>query len=326
MTGRRAAALACVVVLAGCSSELPQPNPQEVPDRVPVVADVQADRIQGELEAALAAGDEGLDPAPLATRVTGSALELRQARYTIRRQLPDQAAPTPLGGERVVDIVPTTEGWPRYYVTVTRADPAAVPQLLLMTQNGSRDPYQLTTFATLLPGVTLPTTAPATEGSEALPPDEASGLAATPDAVAAQYADVLTTGTASEFAGAFAEDAFYTQVAGEQAAESAAVGAFYGYGVTHVPRQDAAWAVRTADGGAIVMAVLDSVRTFTITAPGAKLPLPPDLAVLAGKPEATGSATVTSTEVVAFSVPPEGSEDQIQVLGAARGAVAASAP
>ena len=321
-----APALAAVLALAGCSAELPQPSPQEAPEQVPVVADVQADRVQAELEAALAAGDEALDPAPLATRVTGSALELRQARYTIRRQLPDQAAPAPLGGERVVDMVPTTEGWPRYYVTVTRADEAAVPQLLLMTQAGPRDPYQLTTYATLLPGVTLPTTAPATEGVEVLAADETSGLVATPRDVAARYGDVLVKGAKSEFAAGFAEDAFLAQVSGEQAAEAEAVGAFYGYGVTHVPRENAVWTVRTTDGGAIVMAVLDSVRTFTITAPGAKLPLPPDLAVLAGKPEATGSATVTSTEVVAFSVPPEGSDSQIQVLGAARGAVAASAP
>lgn len=320
------AGVVLLAALAGCSSELPQPAPQETPENVPVVADVQADRAQSQLEDALAAGDAALDPAPLAPRVAGAALELRQAGYTVRRQLADQAAPEPLGGERVLDVVPDTEEWPRYYLTVTRADEAAVPTMLLMTQAGPRDAYQLSAYASLLPGVTLPATDPATEGVEAMPPAEESGLVAAPTDVVAHYADVLAKGGGSEFAGAFTEDAFRTQVLGEQTAEAAAVVAFYGYGVTHVPRQDAVWALRTSDGGAIVMAVIDSVRTFTISSPGAKLPLPPDLAVLAGKPEATAAATVTSTEVVAFTVPQQDSDQQIQVLGAARGAVAAQAP
>lgn len=329
MTGRPrrgAAGLLLVLALAACSVEVPQPAPQEVQETVPVVADVQADRVQTALEAALAAGDEALDPAPLEPRVTGSALELRQAAYTIRRQLPDQAAPEVLGGERVVDVVPTTQGWPRYYVSVTRADEAAVPHLLVMTQVGPRDPYRLSTYATLLPGVTLPSTAPATDGVEALAPDEQSELVAAPTEVVARYADVLAKGSASEFASAFDPDAFTTQVQAEQGAESAAVSAFYGYAVTHVPRQDSVWAVRTADGGAIVVGVIDSLRTFSLTTPGAKLPLPADLAVLAGKPEAADSAVVSSLEVVAFAVPPDEGDTPVQVIGAARGAIGAQAP
>jgi hypothetical protein len=317
-----------LAALAACSSSdpPPQPMPRQAPERVPVVADVQADRVQTAVEAALAEADETLDPAPLAPRVTGSALELRQARYIIRRQLPDQAPPEVLSGERVLDIVPATEGWPRYYLSVTRADEAAVPQILVMTQAGPRDPYQLTTYATLLPGVTLPPTPPADEGSEALDPGERSGLVATPADVVARYADVLAEGEGSEFAEAFGEDAFSTQVQGEQAAESEAVSAFYGYSVTHVPRQDAVWALRTSDGGAIVVGVIDSTRTFAVTTPGAMLPLPADLAVLAGKPVAGDSASVSSTEVVAVAVPPEDGEAPLQVIAAARGAVGAQAP
>lgn len=328
MSGRRRLAATGALLLAAltaCAAEVPQPAPQQAQESVPVVADVQAGRVQAALEAALAAGDEALDPAPLAPRVTGSALELRQARYTVRRQLPEQAPAEVLGDERVLDIVPTAQGWPRYYLSVTRVDEAAVPHLLVMAQAGPRDPYQLTTYATLLPGVTLPATAPAAEGVEPLAPGERGGLVASPTDVVAQYADVLATGGASEFASAFDPDAFTTQVQAEQGGERAAVSAFYGYAVTRVPRQDAVWAVRTEDGGAIVVGVIDSVRTFTGTTPGAKLPLPADLAVLAGRPEAAESAAVRTVEVVAFAVPPDGGDAPVQVIGAARGAVSAQA-
>lgn len=325
---RRVAATGALllVALTACSAEVPQPAPQDAQETVPVVADVQAERVQTALDAALAAGDAALDPAPLTPRVTGSALELRQARYTIRRQLPDQAPAEVLGDERVLDIVPTMSAWPRYYLSVTRADEAAVPHLLVMTQAGPRDPYQLTTYATLLPGVTLPPTPPATEGVETLAPDEQGDLVAAPADAVAQYADVLATGSASEFASAFDPDAFTTQVLAEQGAERAAVSAFYTYAITQVPREDAVWAVRTEDGGAIVIGVIDSVRTFTVTAPGARLPLPTDLAVLAGRPEAADSAAVSSVEVVAFAVPPDDGDASVQVIGAARGAVSAQAP
>ena len=315
------AGVVLLAALAACAAEVPQPAPADEQDAVPVVVDVQAERVLEDVEETLAAGDEALDPALLAPRVAGSALELRQAGYRVAEALPDAASPTVLGGERVLDIVPVTEGWPRYYLSVTRADEAAVPQVLLLTQAAARDAYQLTTYATLLPGVTLPPTALPGEGVEALETGTSGDLVASPEDVVAQYADVLLRGGASEFAGAFDEDAFSAQVQSEQVAEQAAVAEFYGYTVTHVPREDAVWAVSTQDGGAIVIGVIDSVRT-----PGAKLPLPPDLAALAGKPEASDSAAVTSTEVVAFAVPPADDEGPLQVIGAARAAVGVEAP
>jgi glyoxylase-like metal-dependent hydrolase (beta-lactamase superfamily II) len=110
-------------------------------------------------------------------------------------------------------------------------------------------------------------------------------------------------------------------VVGEQNAERKAVSEYFDYGVTHAPRKDAVWAVRTEDGGALVIGVLQATRTFTSKAPGAKLPLPKDLAVLAGKGEATQKAEVTSLEVVAFAVPPKESDDPVTVVAGERGDV-----
>jgi hypothetical protein len=321
LTRGAAGAAVVAVLLAACGQEaLPQPKAPKEPGPVPVVVDAQVDRVLGEVETAVGAADQALDPAPLQPRVAGPALELRQTAYTIRRQLPDQAAPAPLGGEKLLDIAPAADGWPRFFLTATRPTPEAVPQLELLLQTAPREPYRVTSWARLLPGVTLPATS-AGEPPEALPAGEPSGLVASPADVVARYADVLAGGARSQHAAAFAEDAFRAQVVGEQDAERQAVGQFFGYQVAHAPRADGPWSVRTEDGGALVVGVLDATRTFTVSTPGAKLPLPADLAVLAGRPEATRSATVTSLEVVAFQVPPEGSDAKITVLAGERGPV-----
>jgi hypothetical protein len=322
---RTAAAAAVLAVLAGCGSQpLPQPRPAEKVEAAPVVMHSQVERVRAAVEAALAAGDKALDPEPLKARVAGPALELRQTGYTIRRKLPDQAAPPANGGELLADISPAAGGWPRFFLTATRPADDAVPQLQLLTQASARDPYRLTAWAHLLPGVTLPQTS-VEQAPEALRPADADGLKAAPADVVAGYADVLTKAKDSGSAKLFAEDPFRAQVLGEQNAEREAVSQYFDYGVTHAPRKDAVWAVRTEDGGALVIGVLQATRTFTSKAPGAKLPLPKDLAVLAGKEEATQKAEVTSLEVVAFAVPPEGSDDPVTVVAGERGPLSAKA-
>lgn len=214
-------------------------------------------------------------------------------------------------------------------MTVTQAEADAVPRLELLTQTGAREPYRLTASATLLPGVTLPRTAPAASGVEALPAAEPDELKLSPADALAHYADLLTAGPGSQFAAEFAEDAFRSTVVGEQDAERTAAGTTcpgcFSYAVTHAPRADAVWSVRTDDGGAMVIGVLDSTRTFTVAAAGSKLPIPADLAVLAGKAEALASAAIASVEVVALHIPPSGSAEPVRVLAADRGVVQVSA-
>ena len=69
----------------------------------------------------LAAADAALDPALLAPRVSGPAAEMRAAGYTVRRAMPEKGVLTPVGGERLVDVVPQEQEWPRTVMTVTQA-------------------------------------------------------------------------------------------------------------------------------------------------------------------------------------------------------------
>jgi hypothetical protein len=326
-----AVALVCAVVLGGCAQDpLPQPRPQEAAAATPVVGGGQLDRVLAGVVETMTAADAALDPALLAPRVAGPAVELRTAGYTVRRALPGNGVITPVGGQRLVDVVPQEQEWPRTVMSVTQAAADdAVPELLLLTQAGPRDPYVLTAWASLLPGVTVPTFAPAGEGVQVPPVQEAGSLALAPADVVARYADVLTTGPGSQFAAGFGPDAFSAQVLSEQETErqSATVtcpGCF-SYAVAHAPRADATWTLGTADGGAVVLGVLDSTRSLTVAAAGAKLPLVEDFAVLSGKTEAVSSASFTSVEVVAFLVPPAGSTDPVTVLASERALTAATA-
>ena len=320
-----AALLAVSTLLAGCADEaLPQPRPVEVEGAVPVVLDPQVEVIQSNVEQVLATGDEGRDPAALEQRVAGPALELRRAGYTLRESLTELGGQAKLSGEQLTEIAPAADGWPRFFVAAVRPNEDQVPMLQVLTQAGPRDPYKLTAWVTMLPGTTLPETS-TEEAPEAIDPKDQAGLVTTPLNVAARYADVLTKGDASEYADAFAEDAFRTQILGEQAAEREAVSEFFSYEVAHTFRESDVWAVRTSDGGAIAFAALDASRTFAVTQQGAKLPLPPDLAAFAGRGEATSNAKVTSLETVAFVIPPEGSDEPITVLAGERGTLAAEA-
>lgn len=316
---------ALAVGVSGCGADpLPAPKPQVDPAAVAVVEDAQVERVLAETAAVLAAGDAAGDAAPLPPRVDGAALQLRQGGYAVRRVLPDQPAPAPLGGELVLDLPTAAGGWPRFFLTVTQAAPDAVPKLELHTQAAPREPYRLSAYATLLPGTTLPSAEPGVP-AEALPAAEPSGLVAAPADVVARYADVLTNGAASPNAVSFAEDPFRAQVIAEQDAERAAAGEFVAYQASHTPRADAVWSLRTEDGGAIVIGVLDALETYEVTAEGAVFNFEPQAAALAGAGQVTGSATVNRTEIVAFAVPAEGSDQPIAVLGAERGIVAAQA-
>ncbi len=331
---RRAGLASCVaavlIVLSGCAQQQsPELRPAAQQTEVPVMTEPQVDRVMNEVADVVAAADKAGDAKLLAPRVDGAETQLRQARYLIRSKQPKYPAPSPVGTERLVDAVPVDQPWPRFFFSVTEPAPDAVPRLQLLTQQNARVPYKLSASATLLPGVTLPRTAAPATGVEALPIDDQTGLKLSPVQAVGQYADVLTSNTGSRYANAFSEDAFRKAVVGEQDAERKAAtetceGCF-DYQVTHTPRQNWVWAIRTVDGGALVLGVVDSTRTFTVKKQGAKLPLTPELQALSSKQEATKSAEITSVEVVAMHVPAADSKQPVQVVAADRGPVKATA-
>lgn len=329
-----ALALAGLTGLAGCGTPVPQPRPQDVDGTVPVLTEDQTQAITQDVAQVAQAADATGDAALLPPRFAGAAQQMRAARYALRAHLPRTPAPEPLGQEALRTLVPQADAdvtdpaelsggaaWPRTQMTVTQAEGQDQPRLSVLAQESPRAPYRVVATTGLLPGATLPSTVAPSEGSELVAPDS-TDVAVPPAEVVARYARALTD-PRSTAAATFAPDAFRSLVTAEQAEQDAVP--YFDYTATHGPRKGAVWSYATADGGAVTVAVLEATRVQRNGAPGAVLQLPADAAALAGRDDAPQSAATRYLEVVAFAVPPAGSDAKVSVIGADRALVDATA-
>lgn len=326
--GRRAcgalAAAALATLLSACAVDpLPAPRPAAEDSVTPVLGGDQLDAVLEPVATALAAGDASLSYRDLEPAVAGPALEQRAGAYLMQTRVPESTYTLPLGTERLQDLVPAEQDWPRTVLTVTRASADdQFPDLVLLTQAGPRDPYVLTAYAPMLPGVTLPITAPLREGVPVPPVDEQGDLLMSPADAATQYADVLSAGEASPFAESFADDTFSAQVVAVQDAERAALSTTcagcFTYSADHVVRDGQTWAFGTEEGGAVVLTVLTGANALRVAAEGSRATLNPEYAALAGAETATQGADFSYVEVVGLHVPPASAGAPVEVLAAQR--------
>lgn len=303
-----AAAVALLLVAVGCARGASSPPRSASSAAVPAaVAAPQVARILG---AVAQVAPDGLD-----SRFAGAELEVRRAALAVRAQVPTSPEPAALAGQRLLTAVPPQGEWPRWFLTALQPGGGAVPQVVVLVQDGPRDPYRVVASATLLPGASLPQ--PATTGGTAQPlAADARGLVRTPAQAVADYADVLTRGTDAPAAASSADDPLRAQVLSEQQAERDGVSAYVDYAASHAPRDGALWSLRTTDGGALVVGVLAGERTFSPRGAGVSQPLPPDLAALAGRDSAPHGLVVTTAEVVVLRVPTSG---QVALVAGQRG-------
>lgn len=220
--------------------------------------------------------------------------------------------------------------WPRWFLTAGDTG-QRLPRMSVLLSTGQGTDYGIWAQMLVLPGRSVPAVAPATEGAQLLEPDT-TGLLSAPSEVARGYADLLNRGDSSAFASRFSADDFRKQVREQLSQDRKRMvrtqnGAQVPVGKvtsTHTVRPDGVLALRTADGGALVIAALRQTQVLEVTQKGGKLQPDPILSALAGKKTFTGKLTRVSAEVVAFTVPRAGSGGKITVIGATKGDVAAS--
>jgi hypothetical protein len=320
----RAGALAvlAVALVAGCAADpLPEPAPQASDVPVPVVTDAQLDTSLETIGTVLAAGDAATDPKVAAAALAGPALTQRTGAYAVKQRDANLDFAVPLGTERLQDVVPVDQEWPRTVVTVTRQSAEdKAPDLLVLTQTGPRDPYRLVAYTEMAGGATLPLTGGTDQGVRALPPD-AEGLLATPEATIAAYADVLTQGAASKNAPLFAQSSFTDDVLAVQTSTAKALSVdcarCFRFGATHTPQAGQLWSYETEDGGALVVGAMDAAMSIRANK-GYKMNLQAEFKAVSGKSQITQSGVFTHIEVVALYIPPEGGEETVQVLAVDR--------
>lgn len=334
-SGRRRAFVAAgaltagALLLSGCTvGPLPAPDATETPDFAtgPVaVTPGQFDTILVDLAATISDADEAKDASLAAERLTGPALALRTANYTVRNADSAVAPLAPIPSELVEVILPEqTDTWPRRVFAVTR-DAGVQAVALMLTQESPRENYKASYVLTLIASV--PDLAPPDLGAPALGPSNGFGLLA-PEELAAAYGDVLINGEESESFDLFEED-------GDKLRE--AIGAAYKekkrgelptsarIEYTNGPGADPVVAFNTIDSGQIVAAILEDVETVTPVEAGAAVNTQGQVKALSGKSQSTRGIVATYGVQLLFYVPPVSATDQkIVVLGFAQGLIAAA--
>ena len=315
---RRAAALAGVAAaalgLAACAPPLPTPQPDAVPASVqPALTTEQIDDVLADVSATLGAADAALTADALDPRVIGPAKTIRGVQYTLAAAGAGTVTAIPPVAQTIMD--PATDTWPRTVMVITEApEDLKAPLLLTLTQDSPREQFKLWSWVRLFPGVEMPATAQPEIGSATVPLD-ADTVSVPPADVMPRYLDVLASGTASPHAATFApDDPLRAAMAGVRAGYSSLLTDKGSLTETYGPIDSGPYTIGTADGGAIVVAGMQTVTSITLV-DSTLSPTNPAAALL-GKPTVTSSMTITWLSTVAFGVPPAGSTEPVAVLGA----------
>ena len=280
----------------------------------------QAEHVLAEVDAALARAFPARNPRLLGTRVVGPAARQLTARLNVAATR-KQTLPTPgrMSLQRLG--LPAAGGWPRWFLAAGTLPGEPTPVLRVLRSISPRDPYGLWGDLLLLPSASLPDLASPITGTPMIDPDDGRGLVRSPSAVLAGYAHALQAGSTG---GGFAPDQFREQVAGQEAADRRTLG---GPGIAEVsgvqrPSSDGLLALRTEDGGALVIGALEQLYRVTVRPGKGQVRLDADLAALAGVPRVGRRLQRTAVEVLAFHVPAAG-RGAISLVAATKGDVSA---
>lgn len=304
-------------LLAGCTVEPPTPEP-EAPVVAAVARESQERKILDSVSAVLEqASGEGA--APLEERLTGPALTTREAELRIAARGGDEAPLSDLTLEAWRMMLPSDEGWPRRsYVVMEPSGPKISPVLAVLEQVGPREQYKLWAYLRLVSGVTLPSFAEPAVGSPEVAPDD-DGLLVPPGQVAEQYASVLTAGAGSRYADAFTDDDYLREWLRDSGRNQvAAIEKKDGEGsieVAYEPADEPVAAVRTLDGGAMVVVALRGQETLRAGENWRLTPRSPSVSALWDDGEGTDVLRTAYHDTVALYVPPAGSDARVSLLG-----------
>lgn len=327
------------LMFAGCSSDSwpqlegasPTPSPTQTvitPEnqKPPAVTEAQASRILQKVSSTLEKADEEMDADLAATRLEGLALDARETDYRLRAKLTDRPAPAAIPTEAIEVLLPqATDAWPRTVLVLSKSksDDSVPPVILTMTQADPWSNYKVTDIAEMQASTEIPQLAPAWLGTSMITDNAAAFLTLAPDEIASAFSDVVDTGEKSEYYSAFdsgsialadsiqeSRDAVKKDLADKDASETTKT-AF-----DIAPSTDQPVAMATLDSGAIVAVSLIDSETITPTSDDAVIRFGDndEAKTLTGAEEASNGVTTTYGLQLFFSVPSQGSTEQIRLL------------
>lgn len=316
-----AATLATAGLLAGCAEELPVPDPE--PGSIgAVVTQEQEKTIISRVAASIETAVEEKDVKGLDARMAGPAKKVRASQIEVAKKLDSDDHVTELLMTMQSITLPSDPEWPRTSLTVsTPPGDSTPPTLYTFQQADARSDYKLWGWADLLPGLTLPHFASTDAGAEEVAADDDKTLAVSPAKAISMYASVLSDDKDSEFADAVQDDDFRDFLRKQESAQTKADGwkeseGKYSFSAK-ADEKAGVQGMRTVDGGAIVMGVVNSTQLIKLQD---KAEAPPSSGfvtqkTLFGDKDVTNVLRTKYLDMVALYVPPAGSEDPLYLVG-----------
>ncbi|WP_062312291.1 hypothetical protein [Demequina rhizosphaerae] len=298
-----AAAVAGLVLLAGCTPAVPEPVAAPAAQETSAITQTQIDRIVPATFAELEAADEARDASLLGERVGGTAVTVRGVEYRLRKA----------GDKQAIEEIPSTmqavyvsaEGvFPRVMVGVSEAPEDATPVVLVWLQEDIDSDYVLQNWAHMVPGATLPAMPGPAVGSNQLPLDS-DAVDPTPEQVVKDYVKLLRQGAKSDLASEFGKDTYRARLfAARKVLTAAAKKGDGDYVDTVQPQLDDTYAMATADGGALVFAPLVVTSSLRVKGGATVSISDADKALVKGKLK--DRVTHTYNDLVVIHVPADG--------------------
>ncbi|MBE1875931.1 hypothetical protein [Myceligenerans pegani] len=338
MTNRRiarrasaaAAPLLAVGLLAGCAEELPVPEPEPAVVGA-VVTEEQEKTIISRVAESVETATKGRKTGALEERMAGPALTVRTSQIEVARKIKSDEQVTNLPMSMQSVMLPSDPEWPRTSLAVsTQPKDLTAPVLYAFEQRSARSDYKLWAWARLLPGVTLPQFASTDTGTEEVAADDGESLTMSPARAVAAYADVLSEEDDSKFAKRIEDDDFRDLMRKQESAQKKADGwkkseGKYSFSAT-ADEDEGVQAMRTVDGGAIVLGAINSSQVIQLQD---KAEAPPSdgfvtQKALFGDQDVTNVLRTKYLDVVALYVPPAGSDDKLRLVGFEHIAVSAT--
>ena len=297
--------------VAGCSSRadlLGLRANNAVSTAAPALTPAQAGTISRRALASAQQADATRSASAARSAFTGVALRTASASYAVSQVVDpvsdDLGAVLAPAAPPSRIIVTSGTSYPRSLVALSRPGGSSTDEVALLISPNARTPYRIASRARLLPGVTLPLTAASTRGAASLP-DDAPGLGATPADAVRDLARLLQTGASGGTD--FAPDPVVTSVRANATGQARGVAKIATFTQRHAVTDDPIQVLRTADGGALVLAAIERTDDFRVKKGAGYIKAPAAYQALAGGlTKITRQATVTTLQVVVIVLPARG--------------------
>lgn len=193
-------------------------------------------------------------------------------------------------------------GFPRFIIAQSVAPKGGLPILHLLTSPNAATPYRVSTSAEMIPLVKVESFDPVSQGSPSV--TGGSGLVVAPVVLLNLYAARMAFPSKAVTNPPFATDSFSTQLRARAAEVAKNVATQANFSQVHRVIDGSTYAVRQANGDALVFGVVERTDSFAVKAGQAVSTVAnKEFVQLTGKKTITRSASIVTLELVVFAVP-----------------------